>query len=204
MFDRILIVALALAVVFGFAQVNVAKAQFVTDGLVSHWTFDAADVDGNILKDTAGSNDGTINGTPQPVPGKVNEAFAFSADEDYIDCGSDASLKMTSGLTVECWVYWEGGCSPIAGIERSYRIWIYSDDQLYLNIATDAQPWAGSFSEFLPTVNQWVHLAMVYDGSNLIAYENGKKLGDDIATGDVLPSIEPFYIGVYLAERSSI
>jgi hypothetical protein len=201
MFNRILVIALALVVVFSFAQVNVAKAAAVTDGLVSYWTFDAADRDGNILKDAVGPNDGTINGNPAVVPGKVNEAFSFVSDDDYIDCGADESLKMTSGLTVECWVYWEGECSPIAGIERSYRIWIYSDDQLYLNIATTSNPWSGWFSGYLPTPGQWMHLAMVYDGSNLISYADGVKTGEEPKQGDVLPSSNTFIIGTYLPPR---
>lgn len=201
MFDRILIVALALVVMFSLVQANVAKAQYVTDGLVSYWTFDAADVDGNILKDVAGTNDGTINGSPQPVPGKLNEAFAFTGDEDYIDCGSDASLSVTSGLTVEGWVYWEGGCSPIAGIERSYRIWIYLDDQMYVNLATADVAWAGLPSAIPPTLNQWIHVAMVYDGSNVTVYVDGVKSLDVAVTGDVAAAIHPFFIGVYLPPR---
>jgi hypothetical protein len=185
-----------------FMYTNVAKAEKpVMDGLVSYWTFDEADRDDETLKDVIGNNHGTIKGEAKTVPGKVNEALYFDGLDDYVDCGSDESLKLVKGLTVECWAYWEGGCSPIAGIERSYRIWIYGDDRLYCNLATADHAWPGWTTGYTPPLAEWIHLAMVYDGSNLIAYANGEKLGEDPAKGDVLPANLPFLIGVYLPPR---
>ena len=48
----ILILALAILVL----QMNPAESQVVRDGLVSYWTFDAADVEGNTVKDAMGGN----------------------------------------------------------------------------------------------------------------------------------------------------
>jgi len=197
MCNRILIVALALVMVLGFTQANVAKAQVVMDGLVSYWTFDEADIDGDILEDVVGSNDGTINGGPTTVPGKINEALYFDSKDDNIDCGTDDSLKMDEGLTIECWVYWEGGYSPIAGIEGSYKIMVSESGGLYLNLATASHAWAGWMPKYNLVQDEWHHLAMVYDGSNLIFYADGVKLGEDPAKGAVTPKGNPFRIGVY-------
>ncbi len=98
-----------------------AKAELVTEGLVSYWTLDEADIDGNIAKDTAGPNDGTIYGDPVTAEGKVGETLQFDGVDDYVDCGTDDSLKMSDAFTLESWVYWEGERSPIAGIESRYR-----------------------------------------------------------------------------------
>ena len=42
--------------------VNAAKAQIITDGLVSYWTLDRADIEGDTAKDVFGNNDGEILG----------------------------------------------------------------------------------------------------------------------------------------------
>ena len=55
-----LILALAILVL----QMNPAESQVVRDGLVSYWSFDAADVEGNTVKDAMGGNNGTIVGAP--------------------------------------------------------------------------------------------------------------------------------------------
>jgi hypothetical protein len=139
-----------------------------------------------------------MNGGPTTVPGKVNEALYLDGVDDYIELGPNDTLKMAGGLTIECWVNWEGECAPIAGIERSYRIWIYTDGQLYCNLATTDHAWPGWGTGYMPALNEWIHLAMVYDGSNLMAYANGVKLGEDPAVGNVLDSTVPFRVGLYL------
>ena len=57
-----IILTLALAILV--LQTNPAESQVVRDGLVSYWSFDAADVEGNTVKDGIGGNDGTIVGVP--------------------------------------------------------------------------------------------------------------------------------------------
>lgn len=200
MFKKIFTVLAVIAIVFMYASVG-ESVEPIMDGLVSYWTFDADDIEENVLKDVIGPNNGTIFGDVKTVPGKTNEALSFDGTDVYVDCGSDATLKMTTGLTVECWVTWDGGCSPIAGIERSYRIWIYGDDQLYCNLATAEHAWPGWGTGYMPALGEWIHLAMVYDGNNLIAYANGEKLGEDPAKGEVLPAAPPFIIGTYLPPR---
>jgi len=45
-----------------FGQTDIAKSQVVTDGLLSYWTFDAADIADETAKDAWGKRDGTILG----------------------------------------------------------------------------------------------------------------------------------------------
>ena len=88
-----LILALAILVL----QMNPAESQVVRDGLVSYWSFDAADVEGNTVKDAMGGNDGTIVGAPKQVAGKFGQAFKFSGKPDAIDVGSPANGSLDFG-----------------------------------------------------------------------------------------------------------
>ena len=62
-----------------FGDTTVAEAQFVTDGLVGRWTFDAI-VQGKV-KDVFGSNDGDIKGNPKLVEGQIRSAMRFTGGE---------------------------------------------------------------------------------------------------------------------------
>jgi len=75
MYNKILTIALVLTTIATFLMyANVAKAQVtVTDGLVSYWTCNQADIDGDVLKDAWGENHGTIFGGPEVVAGKVED-----------------------------------------------------------------------------------------------------------------------------------
>ncbi len=180
-------------------QTDTAKGKLVTDGLVSYWTFDEADVDvdGEIAEDVWGNNDGHIVGKPEIVDGKVGDALKFDGVGDYVDCGTDESLKMSDAFTLESWVYWEGGRSPIAGIEGSYRYTIPSE-KLECLIRTDAHNWADWYPGFNTDPNKWYHMVMLYDGSHLKAYVDGSLLsGQKSVTGKVTATGNPFYIGIY-------
>ena len=86
-----------------FMYANLAKAQIVTDGLVSYWTFDSADIKGTTVKDVWGDNDGTIIG-PKIVKGKVGEALEFDGVDDYVLVDHGGSLTFGSGdFSVVLW-----------------------------------------------------------------------------------------------------
>ena len=54
-------------------------------------------------------NDGTPQGgVAQDAAGKINGADDFDGVDDYINCGSDASLDITDEITIEAWVKGEG------------------------------------------------------------------------------------------------
>ena len=64
--------------------------------LVSEWRFD-----GN-ARDSKGNNHGTLHGSPEWVAdrhGKPGMALRLDGKDDWVDCGSDASLSFTDGNT---------------------------------------------------------------------------------------------------------
>ena len=101
----------------------------VTDGLVSFWTFDKSDIDGKTVKDVWGKNHGTIEGNPKKVEGKVEEVMEFDGADDFVDCGSDASLDITDAITIQVWINpkaaGEGGpnSGPICKADAGVNPW---------------------------------------------------------------------------------
>ena len=108
MFQKILIIAFALVIATIFIDAwrvrshALAQADVVTQGLVSYWTFDKADIKGKTVTDVWGDNDGTINSNPEIVEqGKVHDALSFDGVDDYVNV--IPSPLDQNGNTVEAW-----------------------------------------------------------------------------------------------------
>ncbi|MCK4342549.1 MAG: LamG domain-containing protein, partial [Phycisphaerae bacterium] len=94
---QVLLVALACLL----TGANVAVAG-LNDGLVGYWSFDEGE--GSIASDYSGnSNHGTINGAGWTI-GVSGFALLFDGTDDYIDCGSDATLDIVDEITISAWI----------------------------------------------------------------------------------------------------
>jgi hypothetical protein len=94
---RKLIYLISFVFVLGFAA-GIANAE-----LVGYWKLDEGS--GNVAYDLSDyTNDGTINGGPEWVIGKIGAALEFDGSDDYVDCGNDPSLNINGKITVAAWV----------------------------------------------------------------------------------------------------
>jgi hypothetical protein len=99
--------------VFGLCAFGQLSAQeFVTDGLVSFWTFDNSSINGNIAADSWGNNDGEMTDT-QIVAGKINEGLEFNGSTSMVSAPNDPSFDIFDGITLEAWI--------------KLRVWAVSD-----------------------------------------------------------------------------
>ncbi len=90
---RKLIYLISFVFVLGLAA-GIANAD-----LVGYWKFDEGS--GNTAYDLSNyTNDGTINGDPKWVAGKIGAALEFDGSDDYVDCGNDPSLNINDRITV--------------------------------------------------------------------------------------------------------
>ena len=179
---------------------NVAQArQAITDGLVSYWSFNKASVEGKVVKDIFGANDGTLDGNVEVVNGKVGEALKFSGG--HVDCGADKSLiDIGDQLTLEMWIKPEKpGWAIIAGISRSGNnsyVVAWSDQT-----RVDFNLWNGALETWpfhsvgQPEVGKWHHVAGVYDGSEAIIYINGEVDNEKKFEGAIKHNGENFWMG---------
>ena len=77
---------------------------FVTDGLVSYWTFDRQDIDDDIINDVWGKNNAKRRGA-RKVNGRVNGALEFDGIDDYVNLTNLGDFGSQVGSsTFEAWV----------------------------------------------------------------------------------------------------
>jgi hypothetical protein len=172
--------------------VNSGSCTPAPKGLVSWWTGN-----GNAL-DSAGGNNGTVQGGVTYTNGIVGQAFSFNGTSEavLIPYSSRSDLSAMPGWTIEAWVnpasfnnsswptifakgHWEASLGLNAGTGK-LESWINNASQL---VGTTAVP-----------LGQWSHVALVYDGTNRIFYVNGAFAGAGSAPV-INPDITNSFIG---------
>jgi glucose/arabinose dehydrogenase len=157
-----------------------------TGGLAAAYSFDeglgtsAADASGN-------GNTGTIGSATWIPTGKFSNALSFNGTTALVTVNDSASLDLTTGMTLEAWVY------PTAG-ESAWRDVIYKgpNDTYYLEGSSDsgAPATGGTFAgplygtSALP-LNVWSHLAATFDSTNLRLYVNGVQVSSTPVFGQI-------------------
>lgn len=186
MSSRMFAVVITLAAIAAAVwHANVAEAQFATDGLVSYWPLDSSDIDGTTVKDAWGSNDGIIEGDPKIVEGKIREALEFDGADDYINCGTDASLNLTGALTIEVWIKpaaaGEGGANvgPACKAQSGVSPWSwqlrYNAPGGFMGFQFNGDPEGSTWISVQENLSpgEWYHIAGTFDGSSIVCYLNG-------------------------------
>jgi len=205
MFDRIFAVILALAVITTPVwYTNVVEAQIVTDGLVSYWTFDHSDVEGETVKDLIGNSDGVMmGGTQIDEDGKIEEALKLGVN-DFVDCGNDTSLDITDEITIEAWIKLDNlssGYGTIVGNwtsnagQRNYILQTNNDKlEFYYSDGGASYESIGSTTSI---TTEWTHVVALLEPNHVVRqYINGVE---DAKTATfnwpINNHVQNFYIG---------
>ena len=152
-----------------------------TDGLVAYYKLDGD------AKDSAGNNNGIINGNPANVNGVFGSALNFDGVGDYVNLGTDPLLIGTqTALTVSVWVkptvaptyqhHILSNLRDCCGNYYGYGIFLYSGNTWYFKVGdgTNRQVTAVYAPDQL---NKWTHLLLTFDGTTLRGYKDGNLAG---------------------------
>ena len=175
--------------------VNVAGG---SGDLLGHWTLD--DGSGGIASDSSSNgNDGTVNGAVWSTNGIVNGALDFDGSNDYVDLGT---LDIPGDkMTISAWINADtfshlGGrdariVSKATGTSAAAHYWMLStvksgsNTVLRYRLKTNASTKTLIATSAVLTTGTWIHVAAVYDGSQMRLYQDGVEVGSTGKTGAI-------------------
>ncbi len=180
----------------GLALINTANAQ--DPNLVGWWKLD--ETSGSIARDSSGyGNNGTLQGGPQWVAGRVAGALDLDGTDDFVDCGDADIFNITGQITLATWVrtrasgdnqhkhYFGKGNDAYCIKENS---WNNLEVVIYIGgwkVAT--APLDSSYNDV------WHHFAGTYDGSQIKLYVDGDLVSTTNQTGAININADPVRIG---------
>jgi hypothetical protein len=167
-------------------------------GLVAAYGFNEGT--GTVVNDASGNgNNGTINGATWTTSGKYGNALNFNGTNALVTINNAASLQLTTGMTLEAWVY-PTVTGPWWG-DVIYK----GNDNYYLDGTSNPSGFpamGGTLPNAPPlygtgglALNTWAHLAATYDGATMRLYVNGVQVASRAQTGAIETSTNPLQIG---------
>jgi hypothetical protein len=171
-------------------------------GLVAAYGFNAGS--GTAASDSSGNNNnGTLTGATWTTSGRFGSALVFNGTNNLVTIADANSLDLTTGMTLEAWVYptvQPTGWRTIIAKERSGGIAFY----LHAGSTSTNRPATGAyianaerqlFGGTRLTANTWTHLAATYDGAMQRLYINGVQVASRAQTGSIATSTNALRIG---------
>ena len=180
------------------------------------------------IQDSKGSNNGTNNGAAE-YPGFVNTlagdssgmtqanlvtsdllttssyspyALAFDGN-DYINCGNDSSLALTSNFSVSAWMKSSSQNSYAVAVAKSsgnngFSLQMRKNGNRFafnINDSTDAYAWKQAFYDGINPIDdgKWHHVVGTFDGSTIKIYVDNIK-GTDASSGTMTANTGDFTI----------
>ncbi|MEQ9301611.1 MAG: LamG-like jellyroll fold domain-containing protein, partial [Cyclobacteriaceae bacterium] len=126
-------------------------------------------------------------------------ALNFDGVDDYVDLGNSLAATVNTTFAVEAWIYPESIDATNGNI--IFNKWTNGAEDKLFSLTTSGQVTFGLFGAGGVTstqsigLNQWTHVAGVYDGSNMIVYINGIQDAQSAATGNVADNVGVVYVG---------
>ena len=178
MFRRLVLVTAFLALGFGAARAD------ITTGLIARYPFDgnANDVSGN-------NNNGTLVGGVTLTTdrfGAPNRAYSFNGTSSYISVPTSASLNSPStACTQAAWVYLYGTSLVGSGFNPLIMKSLTTENGFMYRMVANPDYIAAAFNTWdtsqgaaqTTPLNQWHHVATVFNGSTLRMYYDGAFIG---------------------------
>ena len=162
-----------------------------TDGLVAWYPFN-----GNANDESGNGNDGAVNGATLSSDrfGNDESAYDFDGNNDWINCGSDASISISSALTYSAWFRAES-LTNFAGIVGRGKgtscnqaiSMIMLDTSNGMNFEIKGEPGCENVLSDPDgfSLNTWNHVVSVWYGPQLdmiAIYLNGQFLTSAVTT----------------------
>ena len=180
----------------------------IDSGLVGYWRFDEGS--GTSAFDSSiGINTGTLSGSPLPswVSGEFDKAMNFiKGDSQFVSVANYGLLNGASAFSGSIWIKssgLSGSTNYVFRIRNSSDFDILSmvakgtSNAVSVYATTKYLAQANVGNSTLWSLNAWVNLAFVYNGTGLSLYKNGVYVKSTALTGVLVSTATQFYIGNY-------
>ena len=178
--------------------------RIVTSGLVL--ALDAAERlsyprTGTTWRDLSGNNNtGTLTNGPTFNAGNMG-SIVFDGTNDYVNCGNNSSINLTSYITLSTWTKKAYGSSASVAIDKgrdNYGAWSLLFDVVANKVEFHCRI-SGTNSSVVSNTsygnNIWTNTTAVFTGTNLLIYINGKLDNTATISGTIGTNAIDFSIG---------
>jgi hypothetical protein len=141
--------------------------------------------------DAISTNNGVLTNGTGFAAGEVGLAFLFNGKTNYVQVGTNASLNFSNAMTFEGWIFPTGpGSDPTSGgtiisKEYQYEIARWADGTIRFAFANHTPGWNWVSSGYIAPLNQWTHIAVVYNGGAVSTYANGLLVNSYAGVGAI-------------------
>ncbi len=148
-------------------------------------------------------NDGTLEGDPEWVTGVLGGALEFDGD-DYVDTGNTENL---TEYTLAIWVMSPDapdGDEPSGPLHRenNYQInWDHFDSNYQGAAGMNAGGWM-SLKFGTLEADTWYHLAVTFDGTNWITYQDGEQMNSRVVNAAIANETNSLKLGRHAANAA--
>ena len=178
--------------------------RIVTSGLVL--ALDAAERlsyprTGTTWRDLSGNNNnGTLTNGPTFSAGNMG-SIVFDGVDDYVGCGNNSSINLTSYITLSTWTKKAYGSSASVAIDKgrdNYGAWSLLFDVTANKVEFHCRI-SGTNSSVVSNTsygnNIWTNITSIFTGTNLLIYINGKLDNTTTISGTIGTNAIDFSIG---------
>jgi hypothetical protein len=146
--------------------------------------------------DAAGSNTGTVTGSPYSATGKIGSAYNFNGTTEYVQCGTGIATALNSSdFSVSLWINPDALISNPNytsfiwnGSTEGFRIYYYNGDLIFGTLNAGGG-WQSSTYTTTLSASTWYHVvATCVNGGAMKLYVNGSDVGS-AATSDGMNAI---------------
>ncbi|MBZ4420355.1 LamG domain-containing protein [Myxococcus sp. RHSTA-1-4] len=142
-------------------------------------------------KDEGTGGSGPVAEEPQAEPPPPAPVLTFNGTTSFVDLGQPLPLEITGPITLEAWIRPTSNTAIQNIVARGFVT--APNGEIFLRILfgnyqtgsySESQPFGGVISSMpAQDLNNWVHVASVYDGEKWRLYRNGELLAESPAQG---------------------